>query len=152
MVKNILLVILIIILLVLIYQLFFNRPPLSSAHVNLNGKNYTLEIAKTIPQQTRGLMDRSSLCPNCGMIFVFSLELPQVFWMKSTLIPLDMIFLDHTGMIINIVTADPQPGVPDSELKLYRSTAPAKFVIELNAGDANRRSLKPGNIIAISSL
>lgn len=152
MVKNILILILITILILLIYQLFFNNPHLSTVKVDLRGKTYNLEVAKTVPQQTKGLMDRSTLCADCGMIFVFNLELPQVFWMKDTFIPLDMIFIDHTGTIVNIVTAQPEPNVPDSRLQLYRSLGPAQFVIELNAGDAAKLSLKPGDNIDLSQL
>jgi uncharacterized membrane protein (UPF0127 family) len=152
MVKNILILILVVALILFIYQLFFNNPSLSSVKVNLKGKSYDLEVARTVPQLTKGLMDRPSLCPNCGMIFVYNLELPQVFWMKNTLIPLDLIFIDHTSQIINIVTANPQPGVPDSQLKFYKSTSPAKYVIELNASDANKLFLKPGDIIDLSGI
>lgn len=152
MVKNILIVILIIILALLVYQLFFNNPSLSATKINIKGKTYRLEIAKTVPQQTKGLMDRSSLCANCGMIFVFNLELPQVFWMKDTLIPLDMIFLDHNGTVLNIAAAVPQVGVPDNQLTLYRSVGLAKYVIELNAGDAGKLTLKPGDTIDIPPL
>jgi len=152
MVKNILILILIAFLVFLIYRLFFNYRPPAAVDVDLHGKSYNLEVAKTVPQLANGLMDRPNLCPNCGMIFAFGLELPQVFWMKNTLIPLDMIFIDHTGQIINITTAIPQPGVPDNQLKLYRSDRPAKFVIELNAGDSVKLSLKPGDIINLPLL
>jgi uncharacterized membrane protein (UPF0127 family) len=150
MVKYILIFVLLTVLIFFIYQTFFNNPSLSGTEVNLKGKNYDLEVAKTVPQQTKGLMDRTSLCQYCGMIFVFGLDLPQVFWMKNTLIPLDMIFVDHTGLVINILTAQPQPGVPDNQLKLYRSLWPVKFVIELNAGDAQNLSLKTGDTIDLS--
>lgn len=150
--KNFLIFILAIILISIAYQLFFNNPKTSKINLTIGQKQYLLEVAKTIPQQTNGLMNRSSLCPNCGMIFVFNLEMTQSFWMKNTLIPLDMIFLDHNGSITNILTAYPQPNTPDHQLKLYQSTAPAKYVIELNAGDAQKLLLKPGDIIDISSL
>jgi uncharacterized membrane protein (UPF0127 family) len=152
MVKNILIFVLIAFLVIFIYQIFFNRPTLSTAKINLGKQEYQLEIAKTVPQQSKGLMDRTSLCSNCGMIFVFGLEMPQAFWMKNTLIPLDMIFLDHSGLIINIVTAVPEPGVADSKLTIYQSSSPAKYVIELNSGDANKLGLKPGDIVKIPSL
>lgn len=152
MVKNIFIIILLTILILLVYQLFFNHPPAKTVKIDIKAKTYQLEIAKTIPQQTKGLMDRTSLCQNCGMIFVFGLELPQAFWMKNTLIPLDMIFLDKNGKIINIANAVPQPGVPDTQLKLYRSTSPAKFVIELNAGDVAKLSLITSDIIDIPPL
>lgn len=152
MVKNILIVTFLLILFALIYLLFLNNPPPNTVQINLKGQKFQLEVAKTVPQQTKGLMDRTSICQNCGMVFVFSLEIPQVFWMKDTLIPLDMIFLDHTGTIINIVTATPEPRVSDSKLTLYRSASPAKYVIELNAGVTGELDLKSGNIIDIPTL
>ena len=152
MVKNILLIILITFLIFFVYQVFFNRPSLSTVKINIKGKTYDLEVAKTVPQMTKGLMDRPTLCADCGMVFVSAFDLPQVFWMKNTLIPLDMIFLDHAGTVVNILTAVPQPGTPDSQLTLYRSDQPAKYVIELNAGDSAKLSLNPGDIIALPSL
>jgi uncharacterized protein len=152
MLKNIFLVILIFILALVVYRLFFHNPPLTTVKLKIKDKTYNLEVAKTIPQQSQGLMNRPSLCPDCGMIFVFGLQLPQVFWMKNTLIPLDMIFLDSSGQVINIKTATVQTGTPDSQLNLYHSLRPVKYVIELNAGDAKSLSLTPGDIIDISSL
>jgi uncharacterized membrane protein (UPF0127 family) len=150
--KNFLILILIIILAGIIYLIFFNNPPTNKINLNLNQKEYLLEVAKTIPQQTKGLMNRPSLCSNCGMIFVFNFEMTQTFWMKDTLIPLDIIFIDRHGLVTNIVTAVPEPNTPDSQLKLYRSSSPAKYVIELNAGDTNKLSLKSGDKINLSSL
>ena len=150
--KNILILILILIFIFFGYHLFFNRSKTSTINLNLNHHQYSLEIAKTIPQQAKGLMGRTTLCPNCGMIFIFNLEIIQSFWMKNTLLPLDMIFLDHRGSIINITTAYPEPNIPDSQLKLYHSTSPAKYVIELNAGETQKISLKPGDVIDISPL
>jgi uncharacterized membrane protein (UPF0127 family) len=147
--KNILILILIIILAAIVYLILFNNPPVDKINLVINQKEYNLEVAKTIPQQTRGLMNRTSLCRDCGMIFIFNFEMTQTFWMKDTLIPLDIIFVDHNGLVINIATATSQPNAPDNQLKLYRSTSPAKYVIELNAGDADKLSLKPGDIIDV---
>jgi uncharacterized membrane protein (UPF0127 family) len=152
MVKNFFILICIVILVALIYQIFFNNPSLSTANVNIKGKIYRLEIARTVPQQARGLMYRTSLCADCGMVFVSAFEYLQTFWMKNTLIPLDLIFLDRNGVVLNTLTAIPQPGVPDSQLKQYRSVSPSEFVIEINAGDVVKLSLKSGDIIDLSSL
>ena len=150
MAKNILLLILILFFIAVIYQLFFNNPPLDSVDIDLKGTKYNLEIARTVPQKAKGLMNRTELKPNSGMIFVSDFDMPQIFWMKNTLIPLDMIFVKSDGTIINILTASPEPGTPDHKLKQYASLSPAKYVIELNSGDAQKLKLIPGDIIDIS--
>jgi hypothetical protein len=152
MAKNIIIVLLILVIIPIIYQIFFNNPPLNTKEFTIKGRKFNLEIAKTIPQQSKGLMDRTNLCSNCGMIFIFDFEMPQAFWMKNTLIPLDMIFLDKNSQVINIVTATPEPNVSDLQLKKYLSTAPAKYVIELNAGVSSNLGLKSGDTIDLSIL
>jgi len=150
MAKNILLLILILFLIAIIYQLFFNNPPLESVEIDLNGTKYNFEIARTLPQKSKGLMNRDKLKSNTGMLFVSEFDMPQVFWMKNTLIPLDMIFVKSDGTILNILTASPEPGTPDNKLKLYQSSSPAKYVIEINSGDSQKLKLLPGDIINIS--
>jgi len=149
MAKNILIIIFILLLLVVVYLVFFNRPPLNTTEVNIKGQSYNLEVAQTISQKSTGLMNRSTLCKNCGMLFIFGYEAPQAFWMKNTLIPLDMIFLDKNGKVINSVTAEIQAKNPDGSYKLFRSTAPAAYVIELNAGDAQKLNITPGDVIKL---
>ena len=86
------------------------------------------------------------------MIFISRLETPQIFWMKNTLIPLDIIFLDHIGKIINIEEADPEPTVADMNLKLYRSSSPSQYIVELNRGDSQKLNLLPGDQIKLPQL
>ena len=152
MAKNITLAIIIGLFSFFIYRTFFANIPLQKTNVNIKDQEYTLEIASTISQKSKGLMKRNSLCSNCGMIFVSEAPGEQIFWMKNTLIPLDIIFLDPDRKIINIENAVPQPSVPDLQLKLYRSTAPSQYVIELNEGDSQKLKLIPGDIINISNL
>jgi hypothetical protein len=80
------------------------------------------------------------------MIFIFGLELPQTFWMKNTFIPLDIIFLDKKGVVINI-----SQGTPKS-LEMIPSTRPAQYVIELNAGTSRQINLQSGDTINLSNL
>ena len=149
MAKNIILIIILGIFSYFVYRTFFYTAPLQKTNLKIKDQEYTLEVAKTLSQKSNGLMKRSSLCSNCGMIFVSESPSSQIFWMKNTLIPLDIIFLDGEGKVINIENAVPQPSAPDLQLKLYRSTAPSQYVIELNSGDSQKLNLKSGDKIEL---
>lgn len=113
-------------------------------------QNFTLEIADTPYLLAKGLSSRSVLCPNCGMFFIFKTENIQTFWMKETLIPLDIIFIKESGQITDIYTASPETDKSDFQLTLYRSQEPSKYVIELNAGTANNLNLITGDYINLN--
>ncbi len=88
-----------------------------------------VEIARTEPERRKGLMDRKSLGENAGMLFIFDETSVHSFWMKNTLIPLDMIFVDDDGRIAGIVErAEP--------LTLAERTVgkPSRYVLEVNGG------------------
>ncbi len=146
--------IIVIILVVFLALIFYFRlrppssPPTKSITININNQSFSLEIAKTVNQKTKGLSKRSSLDPNQGMIFVFDSEGARPFWMKDTQIDLDIIWLDSKGKIVTIHTAKSQP--PDTRLsdyRIYQNTLPAQYVIELNAGTASRLGLATGHTI-----
>jgi len=84
------------------------------------------------------------------MLFIFKSENYQSFWMKDTLIPLDIIFIKESGQVTDIYTAHPEKGKSDFQLTLYKSTEPTKYVIELNANTASKLNLKIGDYIKIS--
>ena len=125
---------------------------LNTVTINLNRIPYQLEIAQTDSQRAAGLSNRPSLCTTCGMIFVFDVQSIYPFWMKDTLIPLDMLWLNSDSAIVTILTAVPEPGTPLYQLKLYKNETPARYVIELNAGDSQKLGLKVGDQIDLSSL
>jgi uncharacterized membrane protein (UPF0127 family) len=153
MAKNILLIILILITIYVCYLTFFDNPKTENANVTIKNVGFSLEVAKSIPQKTKGLMNRTELCKNCGMIFVSLAETPQIFWMKDTLIPLSMVFLDKNGVVINIEKAYPEDKtLPDSKLKMYRSLRDSKYVIELNVNRPTELGLSPGDIINLPQL
>ena len=102
--------------------------------MSLKGHVFVLEVAATPAERARGLMHRESLAENAGMLFVFSQESHLNFWMKNTLIPLDILYMDSAGVVVDIQTMHPQPGVPDSELRTYPSAAPAQYALEISAG------------------
>lgn len=111
-----------------------------------------LELARTPAEQERGLMYRTSLPARGGMLFVFANDGPVTFWMKNTLIPLDMLFIASDGTVRQ-VDADvpvPAPGIGDEQIP--RESGFARYVIELRAGEARRDGIEPGVKLAIPKL
>ncbi len=115
------------------------------AHVKFGGRSIELEVARTDLQEQTGLMFRTSMPVDHGMAFLFDPPRPTRFWMRNTLIPLDMLFVSQ-GKIAYIATNVPPcktPGCP--------TYGPADFntlidtVIELNAGMAQKLQIKTGD-------
>ncbi len=99
------------------------------------------EVARTPEQRAIGLMNRRSLPPNAGMLFVFEQPEPLCFWMKNTLIPLSIAFLRDDGTILNIAEMKPH------SLESHCSERPARYALEMNEGWFSKRGLKPGDRI-----
>lgn len=100
---------------------------------NQEERCFDLEIARTPAQRESGLMYRSTMDLSSGMIFVFDKDDIYPFWMKNTLIPLDMLRVSSTGQIVDIQTALP---CTDDPCPSYTPIGTARYVIELNAGIA----------------
>jgi len=156
MVKRVFTVALILVILAFLYN-FLTKTP-SSLHnrntidVKVGMYSYKLEIANTVDQRSLGLSNRDSLCTSCGMIFIFDTEGIYPFWMKDTRIPLDMIWLDKDGRIVDMYSAKPQPDAKLWELKTYPNKTPAKYVIEINEGDFDKNNLKVGDIVFLPKM
>jgi len=100
---------------------------------------FRVELARTPAEHERGLMFRRHLDPDAGMLFLFPRSYVQTFWMKNTLIPLDMVFISTDHVIVGIV-ANAQP-----ETETIRSVdEPSQFVLELAGGVAAERGLRAG--------
>lgn len=104
--------------------------------------SFTVELALTGDQRAVGLMHRTQMPADAGMLFRFERTQPVMMWMKNTLIPLDMIFIRADGTIATIHS----DAVPMSET-VISSGEPVLFVLELNAGTAERIGLRPGDRI-----
>jgi len=102
--------------------------------------DFSVEVATTPGQMEQGLMFRRSLAPEAGMIFDFKTPSMATMWMKNTLIPLDMLFVDAQGRIVNIH----ERAVPQS-LDTISAAAPVRGVVELNGGTAARLGIRPGD-------
>jgi uncharacterized membrane protein (UPF0127 family) len=101
---------------------------------------FTIELALTGAQMEQGLMFRRKLAPDAGMLFDFGAPTNVTMWMKNTLIPLDMLFLDGGGRIIDIH----ERAVPES-LDMISAKGPSRYVIELNGGTVERLGIKLGD-------
>ncbi len=108
------------------------------------GRIFRLEVARTPSERASGLMERANLPQEDAMLFVFEAEEYRAFWMKNTLIPLDILFLDARGVVVDVQTMYPQIGAADDALKVYRSARPARYALEMNAGLAESLGLAPG--------
>jgi uncharacterized membrane protein (UPF0127 family) len=102
--------------------------------------NFTVEIATAPAQMEQGLMFRRSLAPDAGMLFDYRVPSMASMWMKNTLIPLDMLFVDAKGRIVNIH----ERAVPGS-LDTIAAAAPVRAVVELNGGTTARLGIRPGD-------
>ena len=148
MIKRLLLAFLLLIIIYIIFITFY-RPKTKTIPITLGDTKYNFEIAKTISQKSTGLSNRNSLCQNCGMIFVYSSENIYPFWMKDTLIPLDMIWFDKTGKIVTYLNAIPEPNTAITKLKVYKNTTPAQYILEINSHDFDKLNLKIGDVIKL---
>jgi len=96
------------------------------------------EVAADMATRSRGLMFRKSLAQNAGMVFVFDEASQHCMWMKNTLIPLSVAFLDDNGTIINIENMAPQ--TEDT----HCAARPARYALEMDRGWFAARGIKPG--------
>ena len=101
----------------------------------------TAEVAADDPMRMRGLMFRESLPQNRGMLFIFDAKTVQCMWMRNTLIPLSVAFIDDDGRIVNI--EDMKPQTEDS----HCAKTPVRYALEMTQGWFAQRGLKAGTVI-----
>jgi uncharacterized membrane protein (UPF0127 family) len=106
-----------------------------------------VELARTDEERARGLMNRRELAPEAGMLFLFAESEERAFWMKNTLLPLDMLFIDDGGRVVGLIeraepltTSPRDPGVP------------SRYVLEVNGGWAARHGVRPGDRVRFENV
>ena len=103
-------------------------------------KCFSVEVARTEVDRQKGLQGREQLAKDKGMLFVFPVLYPYAFWMKDTLIPLDMIWLDSDGRIVFI--AENVPPCESDPCPTYQPTEKARYVLEIKAGQVQELGMK----------
>ena len=113
--------------------------PLPTTVLTINGHRITAEVATTPDERANGLMNRFSLQPDHGMLFVFEKPERLSFWMKNTYIPLSIAFIDGGGRIVNIEDMAPQTETT------HWSRGPARYALEMRKGWFVERGIKAGD-------
>ncbi len=116
------------------------RPDRVDLRNDLAQVRFDIELAITPEERSRGLMFRESMPNRSGMLFVFDPPQPVAFWMKNTLIPLDMIFVDRAGTVTRV-----HEGAIPGDLSPIEGGDSVYAVLEINAGLAERYAIRPGS-------
>lgn len=120
---------------------FAAAPALPTVTLSVDGHTITAEVARTPEERATGLMNRFSLKPDTGMLFVFERPEPLAFWMKNTYIPLSIAFLDANGRILNIEDMAPQTEAT------HWSKGPALFALEMRKGWFAEKGVTAGHLV-----
>ncbi len=135
-------------LILIVFLIFINGCASNAVEID-TGDHFVkvnVEIADTDEEQRTGLMNRESLGEYEGMLFIFEDSRERTFWMKNTLIPLDIIFISEDFEIINIERAEPCEKDPCT---LYKSNGNAMYVLEVNEGFSEKSNINVGNSVEI---
>jgi uncharacterized protein len=116
---------------------------LPTVAMKIGSRNYQLEIAADDYSRTRGLMERDSMPEEHGMIFVFSQDTDEGFWMHNTRIPLDILFIDSAGKVVSV-----------RHMKAYDESVTSaggsyRYAIEMNDGAAAGCGVKAGDMVGV---
>ena len=105
-----------------------------------------VEIARSPEEREHGLMDRARLDPDAGMLFLFEGSAPHPFWMKNTLIPLDLLFLSEDGRVAAVVERQPL------SLEVSDGGVESRYVLEVNGGWARGHGVGPGDRVRFENV
>ncbi|MCG3172201.1 MAG: hypothetical protein GMKNLPBB_00347 [Myxococcota bacterium] len=108
---------------------------------------FQVELAITEDQQRTGLMHRKSLPENQGMLFIYDYDDIQTFWMKNTLIPLDMVFIGRDRKVAGVI-ANAEPLTETSR----SINAPSRYVLEINGGHAEKLGVTAGSLVDMKDI
>jgi uncharacterized membrane protein (UPF0127 family) len=126
----------------MLIPLLASSTDLPTRTLTIGGHSLTVEVASTPKTRETGLMNRFSLRPDHGMLFVFEAPQPMAFWMKNTYIPLSVAFVDARGRILNIEDMRPQ------DESTHWSKGPALYAIEMRQGWFSARGITAGDTVA----
>ena len=122
----------------------------SDPFVEINQKKIFVELANTPDKKTKGLSGKTSLEENKGMLFDYKVKNIPGFWMKDMKISIDIIWIADNTVIDIDKEVQPQPGVPDSGLKIYQPKEPINYVLEVNSGYSDKNGIDIGSEVKFS--
>lgn len=125
--------------------------PLGAKRPNRAVPVFFVEVVATLEKRNLGLGGRRSLATDSGMLFVYGDEQRRTFWMKDCLIGLDIAFVAGDGRITNIATLAPGAGLPAPEIPRADSSAPARYVLETEAGWLGAHGVSSGDRLDLSA-
>ena len=128
----------------LFLMLTVTKAPYRQATIKIKGHRLRVELALTETQRQRGMMYRRELPADHGMLFVFPRDDRLVFWMKNTVIPLSIAFIDKSGGIRRILRMKPL-----DISKRYASGVPVRYALEVNRGWFARHGIKTGDTVSL---
>jgi uncharacterized membrane protein (UPF0127 family) len=134
------------------YHVVFSgtNPPLPKSTVKIGNTIFSVELATTMAQQTKGLSGRAGLAPNDGMLFLFGSPSVQNFWMKGMDFAIDIIWIGNGKVLGFVQGAEPQLGMPMWGLKIYSSPKNVDAVLEVPAGAVAQDGITIGEPVQIS--
>ena len=108
-----------------------------------------VEVAATQEQRSQGLSGRDSLSSGTGMLFIFETDGNYTFWMKDMRFPLDLVWISAECLVAEVVAnaPPPEPGQTPNELARYTPSVQARYVLEINAGEAKTAEIDPGDAV-----
>lgn len=115
----------------------------AAEQIMVAGHSFTVELARTPAEWEKGLMNRTSLQEDHGMLFIFPDSQIRTFWMKNTVIPLDIIFINDS-QVVDLVTIEPATG---ESIPTYTSKASGNYVLEIPAGSSQSSGIGIGSIV-----
>ncbi|MBE5317522.1 MAG: DUF192 domain-containing protein [Xanthomonadales bacterium] len=114
--------------------------------VEIKGQRFYVEVVQTEAARQQGLMHRTELPSDQGMLFLFDRTQPLAFWMKNTLIPLDIFYFDDQRRLVSV--ARNVPPCKSAICPSYPSAGPSLYTLELNAGSADALGVRRGDELA----
>lgn len=121
--------------------------------IEIKGEVFKLELALDSPTRIQGLSDRESIASDGGMLFVFPYEAERQFVMRRCLVPIDILFLDPKGTVLNTHAMRVEnAGTPEEDLTRYESRGKSSLVIELAGGTVERLGVAAGDRVELPFL
>lgn len=123
------------------------------AQAEINNKTFNLLVVKTTEEKSRGLSGRKNLDANTGMLFIFDEKAKYTFWMRDMEFPIDIIYIDNNKVVDIAANAEPpKEGQSIMELEKFTPDEEANYVLEINAGLAQKNNIKEGDTIEFKNL